>query len=101
MNCLVNTKGELLEILQEEREPLEGQFTVPLEGFYEVLNAEHYSVAAWDFELKKWVGVGEPSIPPVPQPTEYDILKSEIDFGRMVREVQQSEIDYLKLIGGI
>lgn len=40
--------------------------------------------------------------PPIePKPTEYDTLKSEIEFGRMVRETQQAEIDYLKLIGGI
>lgn len=101
MNVLINNKGELLEILQEEREPLEGQVIVPLLGYYEVFNIEHYDAAVWDFKLEKWIGFGEPSIPPVPQPTEYDILKSEIDFGRMVREVQQSEIDYLKLIGGI
>lgn len=40
--------------------------------------------------------------PPVElQPTEYEVLRSEIDFGRMVRETQQSEIDYLKLMGGM
>lgn len=40
--------------------------------------------------------------PPVePKPTEYEALRSEIDFGRMVREAQQSEIDYLKLMGGM
>lgn len=39
--------------------------------------------------------------PPVSEPTEIDQLRAEIDFGRMVRETQQSEIDYLKLMGGM
>lgn len=100
MNCLVNTNGELLEILQEEKEPLDGQFTVPLEGFYEVLNVEHYNQAVWDFEFKKWKGVGEPNIPPVPQPTETEVLKSDIDFQNMIIQEQQAEIDYLKMVIG-
>lgn len=36
-----------------------------------------------------------------PKLTENEILKSEINFEKMIREVQQSEIDFLKLIGGI
>lgn len=101
MNCLVNEKGELLEILYEKKEPQGGQIIVPLEGFYDILNVQHYSNAVWDFAENKWVGVGEPNIPPVPQPTEYEVLRSEIDFGKMVRETQQAEIDYLKLVGGV
>lgn len=100
MNCLVNEKGELLEILYEEKELLDGQHVVPLEGYYEVFNTQLYSQAVWDFELKKWKGVGEPNIPPVPQPTENEVLKSDIDFQNMIIQEQQAEIDYLKMVIG-
>lgn len=100
MNCLVNNKGELLEILQEEKEPLEGQAIVPLLGYYEVFNVEHYNTTVWDFELKRWKGVGEPNVPPIPQPTETEVLKSDIDFQNMLVQEQQAEIDYLKMTIG-
>lgn len=100
MNCLVNNKGEYLGVLQKEKEPLEGQHLVPLEGYYEVFNAQLYSQAVWSFKLKKWVGVGEPNVPPIPQPTETEVLKSDIDFQNMLVQEQQAEIDYLKMVIG-
>lgn len=77
MNCLVNENGELLEILQEEREPQTREHIVPLDGYYEVFNTQLYSQAVWDFTEKKWKGVGDPNIPPEPLPTEIDILKEK------------------------
>lgn len=77
MNCLVNDKGEYLEILYEEKEPLENQRIVPLEGYYDVFNVDNYSQAVWDFELNKWIGLGEPNIPHIPKPTEIEILRQE------------------------
>lgn len=100
MNCIVNEKGELLEIFQEEKEPQTGEHIVLLDGYYEVFNLEHYNTAVWDFKLKKWKGVGEPSILPVPQPTEVEVLKSDIDFQNMIIQEQQAEIDYLKMVIG-
>lgn len=79
MNCLISNKGELLEILQASREPLEGQQIVPLDGYYELFNLEHYNTAVWDFELKKWKGVGEPNIIPEPQPSEMDLVKTKLE----------------------
>lgn len=79
MNCIINDKGELLEILQEEREPVTGEHIVPLDGYYEVFNVEHYNTAVWDFTENKWKGVGKPNIPPEPQPSEVDILKEKIE----------------------
>lgn len=78
-NCIVNEQGELLEILQEEREPQTGEHIVPLDGYYEVFNVQHYSQAVWDFTENKWKGVGEPNIPPEPQPSEVDILKEKVE----------------------
>lgn len=58
----------------------------------------------FDTKLNEWVeGATEEEIKeweskqPIPQPTEVDQLRSEIDFGKMVRQSQQAEIDYLKL----
>lgn len=100
MNCLVNDKGEYLEILYLEKEPKAGEHIVPLDGYYEVFNVEHYNTAVWDFEIKKWKGVGEPNVPPIPQPTETEVLKSDIDFQNMIIQEQQAEIDYLKMVIG-
>ena len=66
LNCIVNQKGELLEILQEEKELEEGKSLVPLSNYYDVLNLERYDIAIWDFELKKWIGKGEQR--PIPEP---------------------------------
>lgn len=60
--CMVNDQGKLLEILQEDREPWEGEFKVPLAGYYERLNDDRYPDAKYDFENKVWVGVGEPAV---------------------------------------
>lgn len=74
---IVNENGELLEILQEEKELEEGQIIVPLSNYYDVLNLGRYPSAIWSFDLKKWIGQGEqrPIIPQ--QPSEIEILKME------------------------
>lgn len=79
MNCLVNSNGEYLEILYEEKEPLEGHSIVPLEGYYDVFNTQLYSQAVWDLKENKWKGVGEPILVPVPvsKSSEVDILKEK------------------------
>lgn len=94
MNVLVNDKGEFLEILQEEKEPLEGQHIVPLDGYYEVFNLEHYNTAVWDFKLKKWKGVGEPIPVPEPEPSETEKLKNDLV---LVKEA----VDFIVMNGGI
>ena len=78
-NCIVNEQGELLEILQEEREKEleEGKSIVPLSNYYEVRNTERYPTAIWSFELEKWIGRGEQRPIPEIQPTEIEILKME------------------------
>lgn len=80
--CLVNIKGELLEILQEEKEPQTGAYIVPLDGFYDILNIQKYDQAVWSFEQSKWVGVGEPNIPLIPEPPidPKDILIAELSI---------------------
>ena len=70
MNVLINEQGELLEILQEEKEPLEGQQIALLSNYYDVFNIDRYDKAIWDFEQNKWVGHGEQRPEPLPpQPT--------------------------------
>lgn len=58
----------------------------------------------FDTKLNEWIeGATEEEITdwknkqPVSEPTEIQQLRSEIDFGKMVRQSQQAEIDYLKL----
>lgn len=92
MSVLVNEKGEYLDIFQEEKELLDGQHVVPLEGYYEVFNAQLYSQAVWDFKLNKWKGVGEPEPIPVPQPSEVELLKTKLDFATKQLEQQEELI---------
>lgn len=56
---LINQNGELLEILQNIIKPEKGQFIVTLDGYYDVFNVQGYKKAKWDFDLNKWVGVGD------------------------------------------
>lgn len=58
-NCIVNKQGEMLEILQNDREIQHDEITVSLVGYYEVFNAQRYNKAIYDFDLKSWVGIGE------------------------------------------
>lgn len=80
MNCLVNSDGELLEILQIDRKITDGEFKVPLSNYYEILNIERYPKTIWDFKLKTWIGVGKPIIPPTPEPSEFEKLKANVDY---------------------
>ena len=57
---LINGKGELLEILQELRDPQEGEHIVPLDGYYEVFNVQGFKSAKYDFESQSWKGYHEP-----------------------------------------
>lgn len=68
-NCIVSEQGEMLEILQDEKELQEGQFLVPLSNYYEVLNEQRYDNAIWDFEQEKWVGAGEQRPIVIPETT--------------------------------
>lgn len=67
--CMVNEQGKLIEILQRDRKPQEGEYKVPLEGYYECLNEKRYPDAEYRFKFKKWVGVGEQRPKPVIEPT--------------------------------
>lgn len=78
--CMVSAQGEMLEILQADREPLEGEFKATTAGYYEVLNEQRYPKAIYDFTAKAWVGVGEPIPIQSPQPTELDKLKADVDY---------------------
>ena len=78
MNVLINDKGELLEILQTEKEPKETESIVSLEGYYEVFNVERYESTKWDFELNKWVGLGEQRPIAIPQISEVQELKGRV-----------------------
>jgi len=78
MNVFINDKGELLEILQEPKEPQENESIVLLEGYYEILNEQRYELAKWDFELNKWVGLGEQRPIAIPQISEVQELQSRV-----------------------
>lgn len=92
--CIVNTNGELLEILQSDREAQEGEFKLPLDGYYEVFNIQRYSQAVWDFTENKWKGVGEPILVPEPEPSEVDVLKKDLI------SVQEA-LDFIVMNGGL
>jgi len=57
---LINEKGELLEILQDLKEPQEGEYIVPIEGYYEVFNIQGFKYAKYDFEAQLWEGYHKP-----------------------------------------
>ena len=78
MNVLINDKGEVLEILQTEKEPQENESIVLLDGYYEIFNMERYELAKWDFDLIKWVGVGEQRPIAIPQISEVQELKERV-----------------------
>ena len=78
MNALIDNNGEFLEILQEPKEPQENESIVLLDGYYEVFNVERYESAKWDFELNKWVGVGEIRPITIPQISEAEELKGRV-----------------------
>ena len=91
MNVLISGKGELLEILQTEKEPQENESIVTLDGYYEVFNEQRYESAKWDFELNKWVGVREQRPTPLIQPkTEIELL-----------QFTQSQVVMALVIGGL
>lgn len=88
--CMVNAQGEMLEIIQVDREPLEGEFKVTTVGYYEVLNEQRYSMTIYDFDIKTWVGVGEPIPIPAPEPTEVDLLKAQLsEQNQMVSDLME------------
>ena len=64
--------------MQMDRDPVEGEFKVPLVGYYEVFNVQRYLAARYDFPTKAWVGVNEPIPIPTPQVTEIDIIQSAL-----------------------
>lgn len=66
--CMVDEQGKLADIPQAEREPNEGEYKVPLQGYYEKLNKDRFEDAQWDFGIKDWVGVGEQRPISAPQP---------------------------------
>lgn len=78
--CMVNEQGILVDIPQVDREPNEGEFKAPLQGYYERLNEDRYDNAIWSFELEKWIGQGKQRPMPEPQikvDLEYYILDLE------------------------
>ena len=97
MNCVVDKFGEFQNTLVDGLVVKTTHFVVPISNLYDVYNIEHFSDARWNFAKKKWEGFGAPNIPPVPQLTETEVLKSDIDFQNMIIQEQQSEIDYLKM----
>lgn len=98
MKVLINSKGELLEILQEPKEAGEDQYIVPLEGYYEVLNEQRFESAKWDFDLEKWVGAGEQRPEPPKESTELDKLK--LQLVSIQEYVLDKEFQELKTEGG-
>ena len=62
--CLINDKGELLEILQSEyvvsEEDKDKKFIVPLKGYYEVFNVCGFNYAKYSFKTKSWQGFYDP-----------------------------------------
>ena len=68
-----------MEILQEGQaaELQEGQSIVPLMDYYEIRNEQRYDNAVWDFEQKKWVGIGEQRPLVTPQTSDIGIIKQE------------------------
>lgn len=90
--CFVNEQGEMLCIPPYDREPIEGEIKVPLDGYYEVFNEQHYSEARYDFELSAWAGVGEPV--PIPNPSITEEQKA-ID---MMKYLMQSD-EFLLSVG--
>jgi len=78
MNVLISDAGKLLEILQTEKEPQKNESIVTIEGYYEVFNEQKYESAKWDFNLNKWVGVGEIRSIIIPQPSEVQELKGRV-----------------------
>ena len=99
---LVNEKGELLEILQEPREIAEGYkdklFIVPLEGYYEVFNAQGYPCAKYDFKSKFWKGFYEPKFDEKKKIWIETADLSEIEKNRKAELLKpsQSELDKAK-----
>ena len=98
--CKVDEEGKLLEI--DPKHTTEDDILVPLDGYYEVFNEQGYLDARYDFDIKDWVGVGDPR-PIVPDtPSDIETLKSDVDYLSMVNddlvtknEQQQADIDYL------
>lgn len=64
-------------------------------------NSECEFVEGTDIELVQRIIDAHNPTPLPSQPTETEILKSEIDFQKMAMESQQADIDFLKLMGGI
>lgn len=56
--CIVDSSGQIVEILQKDRSANISEFKVDISGYYECLNEQMYDNAVWNFEEKKWVGVG-------------------------------------------
>ena len=77
---LINEKGELLEILQEPREPQENEHVVSLQGYYEVLNEQRFNQTIWDFDQNMWIGVGEQSPVEIQPISETQKLWDMIDY---------------------
>lgn len=108
MQVLIDKGGNLLEILQEGQaaELQEGQSIVPLMDYYEIRNEQRYDNAVWDFEQKKWVGVGEQRPIVIPQPSDMESLKEENEILKsklqttehMARETSQAQQELLELL---
>lgn len=78
MKILVNNNGEFLKFLDDKDNiVLEGQFIVPMEGYYECLNEQLFNRTIYSFNEKKWIGVGEKRSIAVQEPTELEVLKNE------------------------
>lgn len=90
--CMVNEQGVLVDIPQVDREPNEGEFKVPLQGYYEKLNEDRYDIAVWSFDLEKWIGQGEqrPIIPQ--QPSEIEILQAKLNSATQQLDFQEELI---------
>lgn len=77
--CIVNKDGKLVENLNIDREPIDGEFKVSMMGYYERLNDDKYPDARYDFDIKDWVGVGVPRPLPSLEPNSDDYLL-ELDY---------------------
>jgi len=99
MNVLIDNNGELLEILQTEKEPQEGESIVLLEGYYEIFNEQRYKQAKWNFDLNKWVGLGEQRPVVIPQISEVEELKGRVTNTEIDVITLQETIDVV--FGGV
>lgn len=92
MDCLINDNGELLEILQEEKELKKGQSIVPLSNYYDVRNLERYDSSIWSFELEKWIGQGEQRAEPLPPlPTSEDMVIAEMSMSMAQMQAESNQ----------